>query len=173
MNPYPGFTVRSYPAFRAARLYRVFVAPDALYFIRTKGLISASDAGSGILIDPGQAAVAALIRWFGRKSLEAARAEVEQSDPEAMVQSSKKHFKIAVDDFLRSSVEPPSLFGGHGHYYATWKVVTRKTKDAFQIEDPESLEAALDRLPALLGSRLSVTVDRPYGGERARSRLMG
>ena len=47
MNPYPGFTVRSYPAFRTARLYRVFVAPEALYFIRTKGLISASDAGSG------------------------------------------------------------------------------------------------------------------------------
>ncbi len=114
-----------------------------------------------------------MIRWFGRKSLEAARAEVEQSDPEAMPQSSKKHFKIAVDDLVRSSLEPPSLFRGHGHYYATWKVVTRKTKDAFQVEDPDSLEAALDHLPGLLEARLTVTVDRPYGGERARSRLMG
>ena len=47
MNTHPRFTVRSYRAFRTARLYRVFVAPEALYFIRMKGLISASDAGSG------------------------------------------------------------------------------------------------------------------------------
>ena len=81
MNPYPGFTIRSYPAFRTARLYRVLVAPDTLYFIRMKGLISASDAGAGIHIDPLQAAVAAAIRWFGRNAMESSRQQVEQQRP--------------------------------------------------------------------------------------------
>ena len=118
MNTHPRFTVRSYRAFRTARLYRVFVAPEALYFIRMKGLISASDAGSGIHIDPLQAAVASLIRWIGRSTMEASREKVEQCDPKEMVQSSKKHFKVPAGDLVSSSLDPPSLLGGHGHYYA-------------------------------------------------------
>jgi hypothetical protein len=173
MNPYPGFTIRSYPAFRTARLYRVFVAPDTLYFIRMKGLISASDAGAGIHIDPLQAAVAAAIRWFGRNAMESSRQQVEQSDPEEMVRSSKKHLKVAAGDFVSSSLEPPSLLGGHGHYYARWKVVAPGLKETFQIEDAESLQSALDHLPSVLGPRLTVKVDPPYGGDRVRSRIMG
>jgi hypothetical protein len=173
MNPYPGFTVRTYPAFRAARLYRVFVAPDALYFIRMKGLISVSDAGSGLPIDPLQAAVAAVIRWFGRKTMESSREQVERCDPEEMVRSSKKHFKLAADDLVTSSLEPPSLLGGHGHHYARWKVAAPGLKQTFQIEDADSLQAALDRLPGVLGPRLTVKVDPPYGGDRVRSRIMG
>jgi hypothetical protein len=173
MNPYPGFTIRSYPAFRTARLYRVFVAPDTLYFIRMKGLISESDAGAGFHIHPGQAAMAAVIRWFGRKTLESAKAQVERSDPEGMVKSSKKHFKVAAGDLVSSSLEPPSLLGGHGHYYARWKVVAPGVKQTFQIEDAQSLQAALDHLPGVLGPRLTVKVDPPYGGDRVRSRIMG
>jgi hypothetical protein len=173
MNPYPGFTIRSYPAFRTARMYRVFVAPDTLYFIRMKGLISVSDAGAGIHIDPMQAAVAAAIRWFGRKAMESSREQVERSDPEEMVRSSKKHFKLTARDLVSSSLDPPSLLGGHGHHYARWKVVAPGVKQAFQIEDAESLQAALDHLPGVLGPRLTVKVDPPYGGDRVRSRIMG
>jgi hypothetical protein len=173
MNPHPAFVVRSYPAFRAARLYRVLVSPTTLYFIRMKGLISASDAGSAFDFRPDHAAVAALIRWFGQKTIDSARAETEQVDPEEMVRTSKKHFKLSVDEFVNSSLEPPSLFSGHGHYYASWKIVTHDRKDRFQIEDPESLESALMSLPAVLGPKLTVKVDRPYGGDRFRSRIMG
>ncbi len=173
MNTHPRFTVRSYRAFQTARLYRVFVAPEALYFIRMKGLISASDAGSGIHIDPLQAAVASLIRWIGRSTMEASREKVEQCDPKEMVQSSKKHFKVPAGDLVSSSLDPPSLLGGHGHYYARWKVAAHGLKEAFQIEDAESLQTALDALPPVLGPRLTVKVDPPYGGDRARSRIMG
>ena len=62
----------------ARALFRVLVSPDALYFIRLKGLISASDAGSdGPLTPRRQAAVASLIRKFAAHSLASGLAEVD------------------------------------------------------------------------------------------------
>jgi hypothetical protein len=171
MDRYPGFVVRSYAAFRAARLYRVLVAPDALYFLRAGGLISASDGGVGIAFDPGQAAVAAIVRWIGRRSIDKARAALE-GDPEKLVRSSRKHFKIAAEDVVSSRLDPPALLG-HGFHYARWQVVVPGRKATYQVEDHDSLNAALDHLPGLLGPRLVVNVDRPFGGDRVRPRLMG
>jgi hypothetical protein len=173
MNPYPGFTIRSYRAFRTARLYRVLVASDALYFIRMKGLIGAADAGLQGHFDPLQLAAAAVIRWFAQRSAESGRRQAEGGDPEEMVRLSKKHFKVDAADVVSSSLEPPSMLSGHGHYYARWKIAAPGLKETYQIEDAESLQAALDHLPGVLGSRLTVKVDPPYGGERLRPRIMG
>jgi hypothetical protein len=42
----PAFIVRSYPPFRMARIFRVYVDRDALYLIRMRGLVGHADAGS-------------------------------------------------------------------------------------------------------------------------------
>ncbi len=150
MARYPGFIARSYRSFGPARLYRVLVGPEMLYFLRAPGLISASDAGSGLSVDPGKAAVAAIIRWIGRGSIEKARAMLAV-DPEELVQSSRKHFKVAAAEVTASRLDPPSILSGHGYHYARWQVVTPGRKATYQIEDHESLEVALDHLPGLLG----------------------
>ena len=163
MNTYPGFIVRSYPAFRPARLYRVLVSPDALYFIRLKGLISASDAGSDSPLTPRrQCAVASLIRKFAQHSLATGLAEVERSDPEEMIRSSKKHFKLTAADFVSSSLDPPSLFSAQGPSFARWKIVAEGHKNTYQVEDEESLYIAVKHLPNLLGTKLTVKV-KPAG----------
>ena len=83
----PAFMVRTYPAFRPARLYRVFVSGDSLYFIRLGGLISPSDAGSGYSLDPGKWAVSLLIRKFAKKSLDSELTRIENKDPATIVES--------------------------------------------------------------------------------------
>ncbi len=172
MPVYPGFVVRSYRNFAPARMFRVSVGPDALYFLRAPGIIGAADAGTGHSLDPGQLAVAAIFRWLGRRNIEKARAELD-GDPEELVRSSRKHFKLLVDEMIESRLDPPSMLSGHGFYYSRWQVVTPSGNTTYQIEDAESLNAALDHLPGLLGPRLAVNVERPHGGERVRPRLMG
>jgi hypothetical protein len=158
MSAYPGITVRSYPAFRPARLYRVLVSRDALYFIRLKGLISVSDAGSeSPFALPQHVAFAALIRIFARSSLAKSLAEIERSDPEELLYSSHKHFKLTAADFISSTLDPPSLFSAHGPSYARWKIVAQGHKNTYQVEDAESLSTALQNLPNLLGAKLTVT----------------
>ncbi len=148
MSALPGFTIRADPAFRPARLIRVLVSPDALYFIRMKGLISPSDAGgTGPFVPRRQAAVASVIRQLGHASLASGLAEVERSDPEELVCASKKHFKIPAADFVASNLDPPPLFGGQGVCYARWKVVAKGHKNTYQIEDAESLETAWPNSP--------------------------
>ena len=106
----PALTVRTYPAFRPARLYRVFVSGDSLYFIRLGGLISPSDAGHGHSIDPGKRAVAALIGWIAKKSINAELARLESTDPARLLELDKKHFKVAPDEVIDSRLDSPSLF---------------------------------------------------------------
>lgn len=172
MNPYPGFTIRSYPAFRTARLYRVLVGQDALYFIRMKGLVSAADAGSGLSLDPMHVVFSIALRWFGSNVMESGRKQAESSDPDELVRSSKQHFKLAAGDVVRASLDPPALLGGHGLHYARWKVVAPGVKETFQIEDPDSLRSALELLPGVLGDRLTVKVDPPVG-DLFRPRILG
>jgi hypothetical protein len=157
MPGYPGFTVRSYPAFRPARLYRVLVPSDAVYFIRLKGLIGISDAGADSPFVPRrQAVVGSLIRKFAQESIASGLAEVERGDPEEMVRSSKKHFKLLAADFVSSSLDPHPLFGAQGPSFARWKVIAKGHHDTYHIEEEESLRGALEQLPGLLGSRLTV-----------------
>ena len=106
----PAFTVRTYPAFRPARLYRVLVSGDSLYFIRLGGLISPSDAGYSHSFDPGERAVAALIGWIAKKSLNADLVRIESTDPARIVELDKKHFKVTPDEVIDSRIDSPSLF---------------------------------------------------------------
>ncbi len=158
MAMYPGFVVRSYRNFAPARIFRVFIVPDVLYFLRARGIIRAADAGTGHTLDPGQLAIAAIFRWLGRRTIEKARAELD-GDPEELVRSSRKHIKLLADEMIESRLDPPSMLRGHGFYYARWQVVTPSGKSTYQIEDADSLNAALDHLPGLLGPRLAVNVE--------------
>lgn len=150
MDPFPGFTVRSYASFKLARLYRVLVSGDALYFVRLRGLIS-----------PGEP-VWEWIDSIVRRSLSSQLFELEQRNPEELVRSSAKHFKLDVSDLTWSSLERPGLLLRPGDGIVCWKVVARDTRQHFQFEDVDSLATALLELPAVLGSRLTVKL-RPTG----------
>ena len=154
MSHHPAFTVRSYPSFRPARLWRVLVAPEALYFIRMKGLISPGDAGNPEAWSRDQRATGKAILWLGRKALASGLAEVERLDPAEAVRSSKAHFKAGFDEIETLKLDPPSLLGqGTPVAKMTLRLVGEKAA-IYQIEDEESLEVARAELPGRLGPKL-------------------
>jgi hypothetical protein len=161
MGKYPAFTVRSYPAFRPAREFRVFVSPNALYFIRLSGLVSASDAGSGMSLYAQERAMASVIRWFASKSQSNELDQIESADPAELVVSGKHHFQVSPSEVFESRLDPPSLFGGQRPAFGRWRLSQEGRKPVtYEIESAESLETALQHLPLLLKDKLKVNIGK-------------
>jgi hypothetical protein len=140
-------------------MHRVIVSAGSLYFIRLGGLISASDAGSGRSLFAQERAVAAVIGWFAKKTLDSGLSKIEGTNPEQLVASSRKHFKVTPDEVIESTLDPPSMFSGERPSFARWKVTVRgRKRTIYEIEDRASLETALSLLPPLLGDKLKVKV---------------
>jgi hypothetical protein len=166
MNEIPAFNVRSYPAFRMARLHRVYVDRDALYLIRMGGVIGSSDAGGRHHFDPGRAVVSALLRWRARRSQDAGARKLDDRGPRALLDAHRQNLRVEPGEVASSRLEPPRLLG-HGEHFAFWTLTPRGRKVLkFQVEDADSLRTALAHLPALLRSALSVTVGQDASSGR-------
>ena len=158
MNEIPAFNVRSYPPFRMARLYRAYVDHEALYLIRLRGTIGYADAGSRFGPHPGRMVTGIFLRWWARTSLDAARRELDARGPREMLDAHRMNLRIAPGDVVESRLDPPRLLG-HGEHFACWSLTIRDRRPlSFQIEDEASFRTALEQLPLLLGSALSITV---------------
>ena len=164
MTSLPAFNVRSYPAFRMARVHRVYVDRDALYLIRMRGAVGIADAGWQY--NPQTALFGAILRWWARKSLDSGTRALDERGPREMLEAHPHNARFAPADIASSRLEPAGLMG-HGVHLARWTLTPRGRKAlSFQIEDSESLRTALAVLPGLLGPALSVTVawDSSRGG---------
>ena len=167
MTDVPAFSVRSYPAFRFARLHRVYIDKDALYLIRMPGVIGHADAAARFQLDPGQALTGMLIRYWAKKSLEAKARRLESSEPSELLGDHRSNRRVDSRDVVESRLDPPRLLG-HGEHFACWSLQLRDRKRfRFQIEDETSLKVALEHLPKLLGTTLtvSVTADKPRASD--------
>ena len=159
MSQRPAFNVRDYPSFRPARLYRVLFSTAGIDFIRMRGLVGQADAGAESFLNGQQAAIADFIRNWASKSIAVGVSQVDAAEPEALLRSSKKNFRVAPEDFTVSSLEPPAVFGGHGLHYARWKFALKDgRKLTLQTETPEDLKAAIALLPEFLGSNHATKV---------------
>jgi hypothetical protein len=157
MSSLPAFTVRSYPAFRMARMHRVYVDRDVLYLIRMRGVvvIAVPDADCFFFDDP----FSDLLRWWARRSQRSAARELDERGPREMLEAHRQNRRFEAGDIASSRLEPARLLVGHGTYLARWTLTPRGRKAmTFQIEDSASLRTALAVLPGLLGPALSVTV---------------
>jgi hypothetical protein len=158
MSKIPAFNVRSYPAFRIARLYRVYVDRDALYLIRMRGVIGSGDAGSRNELHPGRALVGTLLRWWAERSQDAGARELDARGPREMLAAHRLNLRVEPGEVVKSRLRPPRLLG-HGEHFACWSLTARGRGPLdFQIEDAASLRMALEHLPRLLGPALSVSV---------------
>jgi hypothetical protein len=165
MNEIPAFNVRSYPPFRMARLYRAYVDHEALYLIRMRGAIGNADAGSRFDPHPGRMVTGMILRWWARRSLDAAGRELDARGPRELLDAHRMNLRIAPGDVVESRLDPPRLLG-HGEHFACWSLTIRDRRPlSFQIEDEASLRTALEHLPRLLGPALCVSVawDEPSG----------
>src|SRR5262249_7193111 len=102
MNETPAFNVRSYPAFRMARLYRLYVDRDALYLIRMRGVIGSADAGSRYTLHPGGALVGALLRWWAGWSQDAAARELDARGPREMLDAHRLNLRVEPGEVVES-----------------------------------------------------------------------
>ena len=158
MNDVPALNVRSYPAFRMARLHRVYVDREALYVIRMAGNIGLGDAGSKVELDLGTAITGMLIRFWAKRSLEESARRLDQRGPHEQLSDHRANLRIEPGEVIESRLDPPR-FLGHGEHFARWTLEVRpKRRLTFQIEDETSLRIALVHLPRLLGTRLRVSV---------------
>jgi hypothetical protein len=154
----PAFIVRSYPPFRMARIFRVYVDRDALYLIRMRGLVGHADAGSPFDIHPGSILVGMFLRWWAKTSLGTTARELDGRGPREMLDDHPLNLRIEPTEVVKSRLSPPRLLG-HGVHFACWSLTIRGRKPlSFQIEDEASLRTALAHLPRLLGEALSVSV---------------
>lgn len=153
MSQRAAFVVRDYPSFRPARLFRVILSPEAIYFVRMRGLVGQADAATDFVATRQQKAIAGLIRLWAGRSIADGIEQVDRADPEELVRSNTKNFRVAPGDFRSSRLEPPAVLGGHGAHYARWKFALNDgRKMTLQLEDPEDLETAITHLPKFLGS---------------------
>lgn len=158
MSDIPAFSVRSYPAFRMARLHRVYIDSEALYLIRMRGIIGHADAGSPFDLHPGRALTGMLIRWWARRSLDSAARALDSNDLHALLSASPGNLRVEPWEVEESRLDPPRMLG-HGEHFARWSLTLRDRKRlSFQIEDEESFRTALEHLPPLLGATLRVSV---------------
>lgn len=154
----PAFCVRSYPAFRMARLHRVYIDDQALYLIRMRGIIGHADAGSPFDLHPGRAFTGMLIRWWAKRSLDTATRALDSNDLHALLSASHGNLRVEPWEVEESRLDPPRMLG-HGEHFARWSLTLRDRKRlSFQIEDEESFRTALEHLPPLLGTTLRVSV---------------
>jgi hypothetical protein len=166
MNEIPAFNIRSYPPFRMARLYRVYVDREALYLIRMRGIIGYADAGSQFEPRPGNLLTGMFLRWWARTSLDAAARELDARGPSEMIDAHRMNLRVEPGEVVQSHLGPPRLLG-HGEHFACWSLTIRGRRPlSFQIEDEASLRTALGHLPRLLGPalRVSVALDEPSEG---------
>ncbi len=156
----PAFNVRSYPAFRLARLYRVYVDSDALYLIRMRGIIGIADAGRQpqFVLHPNSVLTWRLMRWWAERSQRAAASELDECGPRLMLDAHRTNMRVEPGAVQESQLRPPRLLG-HGEHLACWSLTIRGRKPlTFQIEDAVSFQTALEHLPRFLGPALSVSV---------------
>jgi hypothetical protein len=154
----PAFNVRSYPPFRMARLYRVYVDRETLYLIRMRGVIGNADAGAQFELHPGRLLTGMFLRWWANSSQDAAARELDARGPREMLEAHRMNRRVEPGDVVESRLEPPRLLG-HGEHLACWSLTLRERKPmSFQIEDAQSLRTALEHLPRLLGPALRVSV---------------
>jgi hypothetical protein len=157
MAQIPAFNVRSYPPFRMARLYRVYVDRDALYLIRMRGVIGSADAGPRFEPHPGRALIGMLLRWWAKNSQDAAASRLDARGPREMLDSHRMNLRVE-PGVVESRLQPPRLLG-HGEHFSCWSLTVRgRRRLTFQIEDAASFKTALEHLPRLLGPALSVSV---------------
>lgn len=171
MNEIPAFIVRAYPAFRMARLHRVYVDREALYLIRMAGVLGLSDAGGGLEFDPGRVLVGAALRWWAGRAQDARARELDARGPREMLDAHRQNARIEPGEVVSSTLGPPRMLG-HGAHLACWKLEVRGSRArTFQIEDAASLKTALVHLPRLLGQALSVSVAWDKAGDRPVPRI--
>ena len=155
MATLPSFCGRTDPAFRPARIYHILASQDGLYFIRTKSLLAASDAGQGPSYQSRTSrAIAGFIAEVAAEGTAKSEAQIAREGPDALVQGSRHNFFAPTADVMTSSLVPGKLLSPS---VARWKVEFRSRKPmTFEIESDDDLTVARAEFPGLLGDRLEI-----------------
>lgn len=130
------------------RVYRVYVTGTNLLFVRIGG----QGLGQHVAIHFGLLG-ALLFAWSQRnaaKKKEQLIRECDQQSADELLAANKHNFQVSTTDIEVCSIEPPSLFGGHGPAPGFWKLDlwdTRKLKLQFATVD--DMHAAVTHLPAV------------------------
>ncbi len=152
------FNARATFTWEADRLYRVCIEDGALYFIRIGGqggMNPAVAANFGLL---GALVVGAAKSISERKRQERLAAQ-EQQRPQDLLSAHKHNFRLSPSDVMDSSIEPAASALSHGPNAGRWLLTQQDGKKwSLQFESVDDMQAALEVLPVLFGSRLRVNV---------------
>jgi len=154
------FNARYISAFTPDRLYRIYLVGHDLCFIKIGG-----QGPSGLFqYNAGD--------LTARERTRAAKADAD--DPRYLATAHKHNLLVAAGDIAASSIDPPPLFGQHGPSFGRWRIRLKDgRKLTLQFEGLEDMLIAVQHLPAILGSCLTVNVEwdehRPRFIARKRS----
>jgi hypothetical protein len=163
------FNARAVYALKLDCLYRLYILPGEACFIKIGG--QGFSRSFAVALRHQLGLIGALIGHALLKrsedSLRQKVRELDASDPQTLARTEKESFVVAAGSFVKSVLDGPSLFSGHGQQTGVWNVELRDgRKLRLQIETQEDMETAFRVLPGFVGSAhdMKVTWD-PAKGE--------
>lgn len=148
------FNVRALFSLSADRLYRVYLLPNEIAFIRVggQGFSSAAFQRQGLIA-----------HWIGYWLMKRAKerqqeniAKADSQNPLSMIRDHKHNFLVKRGDFASSAIEPAG-FSGHGEQQGMWRGKFKNNrKFRYQFETLADMHTAYEHLPKFLYPRVQV-----------------
>ena len=160
------FNARTISTFTTDKLYRIFIVGSELCFVKIGGqggLAEGAAAGLtsqfGLLGGLVGAAIGSAITTAAKKRQDANAVQADRLDPRTLATTGKDNFLATVRDVIKSSLDPPPIFGGHGKCFGRWQLHLRgDRKITLQFENIDDMKCAVENLPKVLAPRLQVNV---------------
>jgi hypothetical protein len=143
-----------------ARIYRIYLKRDDLYFILVEGGLSANADALAVHFGLLGALIGTMVKRRAREKAEATRQRLDQENPEQLLAEHKHNFKLYIPEIREARIEPPALFAVHGKQAGRWDLFLRDGKKMkFEFETTDDMKAALNVLPERLNTALLVNVE--------------
>jgi hypothetical protein len=163
MEKSAGFNARETHAFTSDTLYRMYVVEGQLYCIRLAGQAGfARGAAAGLRAQLGLvgAVVGHLLKSSAAQNTQEAAQQLDRRDPKILLKAKEGSFVMTPGAIVEAALEPSAAYQAHGDQYGRLLVRGEDgKKTTYQFETLEDMHRAVQLLPAVFGSKLTVNVE--------------
>jgi hypothetical protein len=143
--------------FKPEMLYRVYIAPGGLFFIRVGGQRATAYAGAFGLLG---FVIAKMAEKGEKRRTEARIEDLDQRSLKDRLEDHKHNFRVPFDDFLSSSIDKASFWTSTGANAGRWTIRTEgQGKMVLEFDDVDEMDVAVEELPKVLGEKQRINVE--------------
>src|SRR3954469_13024936 len=150
----------SFTAKLSARVYRVYVRRDDLFFIVLAEGLSANPETLTVHFGLLGLLIGAMMKKRAKKKHAAATERMNHTAPEQLLAENKSNFKLHASEIREASIEPRPWLTFEGHQAGHWKLVLRdERKMKFQFQNNDDMTAALNVLSSFFNDSLKMNAE--------------